>query len=535
MQALERMPRGFVPWPAEFADRYVREGYWRGETLGDLLRRAAAASPAATAVMAPGVRWSFAELDARADRLAAGFARRGLQGGDRVVVQLPNVAEFVAVSFALFRLGVMPVYALPAHRRAEIVHLAEAAKAKAYIIPAVHQRFDHRALAREVAAATPLIETIFVAGASEEFVSLDEVAAAPARGDLQGPRPRDIAFFLLSGGTTGSPKLIPRTHDDYAYQLHATAAALEMTPASAYLAALPVAHNAALGCPGVLGTIAIGAKVVLAPDPSPDTTFPLIVAEEVTHTTLMPPLVLMWLEAASYMKEDVSRVLLQVGGAKLSASVAARVHPQLGCRLTHWFGMAEGLLSYTRLDDADEVVLHTTGRPLAVADEIRVVDAEDREVAPGELGQLLTRGPYTLRGYFDAEETNRHAFTDDGFLRTGDLVRIDAAGNMLIEGRVKDVIVRGGEKISAQEIEAHLLEHPDVREAALVDVPDAVMGEKTCAFIVAAAMPPTLPEIKQYLKERGLADYKLPDLLRAVPSLPRTAVGKIDKKALRAG
>jgi 2,3-dihydroxybenzoate-AMP ligase len=529
----ESLP-GFVPWPPEFAERYRREGYWGDSTLGDLLAAAARCRGEAIAVVAGSARVSFRELDERATRLAAGFASYGLRRGDRVVVQLPNIPDFLAVSFALFRLGAMPIYALPAHRRSEIVYLAEYGGARAYVIADKHQGFDYRLLAREVQTAVPALRQVFVAGESEDFVSLDSCSQAGPL-ELASPRPGDVAFFLLSGGTTGFPKLIPRTHADYIYQLFATARALGVDSGSCYLAALPAAHNAALGCPGVLGTIAVGGKVVLAPDPSPDTTFPLIAAENVTLTTLMPPVVLMWLQAREYLRQDISQVLFQVGGAKLAVETARRVHSVLGCRLTHWFGMSEGLLSFTRLDDPDTVVFETTGRPLASADEIRVVDENDQDVPPGAIGQLLTRGPYTIRGYFEAAEVNRRAFTADGFLRTGDLVRLRADGNMLIEGRVKDVIVRGGEKVSAEEIEEHLMQHPAVREAALVEVPDALMGEKSFAYVTPQQQPPpTLPELRKFLRERGLADYKLPDYVEALSTLPRTAVGKIDRNELRA-
>ncbi|GAA3348288.1 (2,3-dihydroxybenzoyl)adenylate synthase [Amorphoplanes nipponensis] len=522
----------FDGFPEEFARRYREAGYWRGETLGELLRRwAAAPEPRVAIVDDEQRRWTYAELDAWADRLAAGFRALGIDRGDPVVVQLPNSAAFAAVSIALFRLGAPPVFALPNHRRNEIVYLCEAAEAVAYVIPDVHQGFDYRPLAAEVAGRVKTVEHVLVDGDPGEATALRDVEAEPC--PLPGPDPADVAFFLLSGGTTGLPKLIPRTHDDYAYQLRATAEGLRHDENSTYLAALPIAHNAALGCPGLLGTLLVGGKVVLPPSPSPDDCFDLIEEEAVTLVTLMPPLVLMWLESAGFYDVDFSRLLIQVGSARFAPEVARRIYSELGATLTHWFGMAEGLLTFTRLDDPLDVIIHTQGRPLCPDDELRVVDDRDRDVPAGAIGELLTRGPYTLRGYYRVPEHNAKAFTADGFLRTGDLVRFTPEGNMVVEGRIKDVINRGGEKVSAGEVEDLLITHPAVREVAVVAMPDKLLGERTCAWVVPRGEAPGLEALRSFLRSQGLADYKLPDRLELTDGFPHTKVGKVDKAELR--
>jgi 2,3-dihydroxybenzoate-AMP ligase len=206
----------------------------------------------------------------------------------------------------------------------------------------------------------------------------------------------------------------------------------------------------------------------------------------------------------------------------------------LGCQLQQVYGMAEGLLNYTRLDDPDDLVEGTQGRPLSPADEIRIVDGQDRDVAPGEVGELLTRGPYTLRGYYRAEAHNAKAFTPDGYYRSGDLVRRLPTGHLVVEGRVNDVINRGGEKVSAIEVEDYLLAHPAVRDAAVVGASDERLGERICAFVIPATTAPTLPELTAFLRERGVAAYKHPDRLRIITEWPVTSVGKVDKKKLAA-
>ncbi len=521
-----------MPWPGEVTAQYRRDGYWEGRTLGALLRGWGEAYGDRTALVAGEERFSYVQLTARVDRLAAGLAERGVRQGDHIVVQLPNVPELITVSFALFRLGALPIMALPAHRRSEISYLCEFSGAVGYVVADRSQGFDYRELASEVQDECPTLEQVFVAGDAGEFVALSDVDSDPI--ELPEPDAGDVALFLLSGGTTGAPKLIPRTHDDYAYNLRVSGEIAGLDGDSVYLAALPVAHNFALGCPGVLGTLHAGGRAVLALMGSPDETFPLIERERVTFSALVPPLVLMWMDAVPYNSHDLSSLeLLQVGGAKLGVEPARRVRSTLGCTLQQSFGMAEGLLSQTRREDPEGIRRISQGRPISPADEVRVVDGAGKDVRAGQLGQLLVRGPYTIRGYYRAEEYNAAAFTEDGFFRTGDLVRLTPGGNLIVEGRARDFINRGGDKIAADEVEDHLLAHPAVREAALVAIPDEVMGERACACVIPRGRPPTLRELAQFLRGRGLAAYKVPDRLQILDSFPLTGVGKVSKSALR--
>ena len=525
------MLSGCVSWPPDLASRYRHDGYWRGVPLGSIARDVAGTDPERVAIVTDDASMTYGELDARADQVAAGMRRLGISGSDRVVVQLPSVPEFAVVCLALFRLGALPVLAIPAYRRDEIQYLCEVTSAVAYVIPHRWQGFDYLPLAREVRQSAPSLRHVLVAGDATEFTPLAHVAE-PAIA-LPPIDTSDVAFFLLSGGTGGRPKLIPRTHDDYMYQLRATAEALRFDRHGVYLAALPIAHNAALGCPGVLGTLLAGAKLALAASPSPADVFPLVEREGVTLTTLISPLVALWVQAAALFGVRFPQLLLQVGGARLDPVVGRKIRSHLGCSLTNWFGMAEGLLCHTRLDDPDDVILSTQGHPLSPADELRVVDDMGRDVAAGEVGELLVRGPYTLRGYYNSPQYNDTAFTADGHLRTGDLVRRTSAGHLVVEGRIKDVINRGGEKIAPEELEQHLAEHPGVREAAVVSIPDPLLGERTCAFVVPRHRRVELDDVRSFLSARGLADYKLPDRLECTDAFPKTTLGKVDKGGLR--
>ncbi|MFG2780547.1 (2,3-dihydroxybenzoyl)adenylate synthase [Streptomyces prunicolor] len=525
-------------WPEEFAARYRAAGHWRGETFGGFLRERAAAHPDRIALVDPAPErrtWTYRELDERADELAAGFAARGIGKGDRVVLQLPNVGEFVEVVFALFRIGALPVYALPAHRESEIGHFCSFAEAVAYVVPDVHAGFDHRMLASRMKERTPSLRHVFVVGDPGEHTALSDVPCDPA-GLPEGPAPHEVAFLQLSGGTTGVPKLIPRTHDDYIYSLRGSNEICGVDGDTRFLVALPAAHNFPMSSPGWLGVLYAGGTAVLCPRPDPATAFPLVERERITMTGLVPPLALVWTEAGPQAEQDLSSLeLVLVGGAKYSVEAARRLEPALGCRLMQVFGMAEGLVNYTRLDDDHETVVTTQGRPISPDDEIRIVDEAGLDVTEGGFGQLLTRGPYTIRGYWRAPAHNATAFTEDGFYRTGDIVRRTASGHLVVEGRAKDQINRGGEKVAPEEVENIILAHPGVHDVSVVAVADEYLGERSLAYVVLreGAEPLKPVAVKRFVRERGVAAYKVPDLVEFVDALPQTGIGKVSKKQLR--
>ncbi|QST01840.1 (2,3-dihydroxybenzoyl)adenylate synthase [Pontibacillus sp. ALD_SL1] len=520
-------------WPKEYAAFFREKGCWKGETFGEMLRSRAEQYGDRPVLTTRSEEMSYKRLQERVEQLAAGFQQLGIEKEDRVVVQLPNEVEFFEVIFALFNLGALPVFALPTHRYSEVHYFCEFSEAKALIVPDTHEGFDYRPMAKQIKEEVAGLEHVIVSGETEDFLPLADVYQEST---FQQPvvHPSDVAFLQLSGGSTGRSKLIPRTHDDYIYSLRMSNEVCELTEESVYLAVLPVAHNFPLSSPGVLGTIYAGGRIVLSSGPSPDEAFPLIEKERVTITAMVPPIAMMWLEAVKSRSYDLSSLqVMQVGGAKFSSESAKRIKPTFGCQLQQVFGMAEGLVNYTRLDDPEETILHSQGRPMSPYDEVRIVDEDDHEVEDGQVGELLTRGPYTIRGYYKAEQHNQKAFTDDGFYRTGDLVRLSQDGSIIVEGRDKDQINRGGEKIAAEEVENHLLAHPDVYDAAVVAMPDRFLGERACAFVISKGNQPSGAVIRSFLQERGLATYKIPDRVEWVEAFPLTALGKVSKKTLR--
>jgi salicylate---CoA ligase len=541
---------GCVSWPAELEARYRARGYWQGRALGTLLWDAAVAYGDREALVDGGLRLTYRELLARADLLAVRLRALGFAAGDAVVVQLPNRWEFVPLLIAWLRLGVLPVMALPAHRERELTHLVELSQAAAVVVPDEHRGYDHQQLAARLVEKVGRNLRVVVAGRTlaghldlAAFLAADHddmeppaVATRQADLDASAPDPRDVALFLLSGGTTGLPKLIPRTHDDYVYNARLSAGIAAIDETATYLVTLPAGHNFPLACPGILGTLLSGGRVVTSPSPDPAVAFQLIERERVTHTAVVPAVAQRWLDAATATTSSrlSSLRVLQVGGARIAPEQARRVRPTLGASLQQVFGMAEGLLNFTRLDDPEHVVCDTQGRPASPDDEVRLVDATGRDVPEGEVGELIVQGPYTLRGYYRAGEHNRTAFTSEGWYRSGDMVRRLEDGNLVVEGREKDLINRGGEKVSAEEVEDLAYMDGRVTLVAAVAMPDPDLGERVCVFVVprdGASL--TLDELRQTMEAQGIARYKLPERLVLVPSLPFTAVGKVDKRALR--
>ncbi|UMB71345.1 (2,3-dihydroxybenzoyl)adenylate synthase [Mycobacterium paraterrae] len=526
---------GFVPFPPDRAAAYRASGYWRGRPVDSLLSDAAQRWPAGTAVVdADGpTRLTFIELDERANRAAAGLAELGIAAGDRVLLQLPNTPAFAVALFGLLRMGAIPVMCLTGHRAAELGHFAAVSEATALIIPDKAAGFDYRPMAQELARDHPALRHVIVDGEPGPFVTWSQVCASAGQTPAQLPDPDSPALLLVSGGTTGTPKLIPRTHNDYVYNATASAELCELTSDDVYLAALPAAHNFPLACPGLLGAISAGATTVFLTNPSPESAFGAIARHGVTVTALVPALANLWAQATEWEPEaPTSLRLLQVGGAKLEAVDAQRVRETLTPGLQQVFGMAEGLLNYTRPGDPPGVVDHTQGRPLCPDDELRIVDDAGHPVAAGAEGQLLVRGPYTFNGYFRANEANATSFDPQGFYRSGDLVREHPGGYLEVTGRVKDVIHRGGETVPAAELEEHLRCHPAIAAAAAVPLPDPYLGEKICAAVVFVGSSITLAELNAFLDQRGVARHARPDVLTAMASLPTTAIGKVDKKAI---
>lgn len=534
------MLAGCTPWPDELARTYRAKGYWENISIPHLFETMVAEAPDRVAVVQGDQRATLADIWAESGRFAAHFDRLGLAKGQRVVFQLPNAKVFFFAFLGLLRIGVIPVMALPAHRETELIHFARFSDATALFVPAQSRDFDFRPMAETIRAAASSLRHVFVLGeALKGQISLNTLAATPSGkhgggADSADLDPGDVALMLLSGGTTALPKLIPRTHNDYVYNFKQSARIGGFGPHTVLLAVLPLAHNYTLGSPGALGALAHGGRVVISPKMDCETVFTLVAREGVTTIPAAVPLIVNWLNDPRLDSFDATSLrVIQNGGARLSPELRERVRRRLGCQFQEIYGTAEGLLNMTRLDDPDERVLHSSGAPICDDDEIKVLDVDGNEVADGETGELVVRGPYTICGYYNAPDINAKAFTSDGFYRMGDIVR-KCGRYVVTEGRKNDLINRGGEKISTDEVENYILKHPAIRGVAVVAMPDEVLGEKACAFVTLnPGQRLAFDELKEFLLAQRIAKFKLPERLEVLDEFPISPAGKILRRSLR--
>jgi 2,3-dihydroxybenzoate-AMP ligase len=538
---------GVVPYPAAAADRYTATGAWGTRSLPTAFRQAAATYAERTALITPDTRLTYRELDARSDAVAAGLLSSGLRPGERVLLQLTNSAAAVVAWYGLLKAGLIPVCTLAIHRRLEIEQIGRKSGAVAHLVQADFPRFDLVGLAQEVAGLLPAMRHLVTVGAAPDQPGLriedlqdHEVNNTERAGLLETAESLDAhgaAVLQLSGGTTGTPKIIPRLHAEYRYNADLTARWWRHTERSVLAFGLPLAHNAAL-TNGLHAAHGAGAALLLA-TPAADVMLPLMAEHGATWTMSPPGLAREYLSHPAFGDAVAGLGTWVLTAARVPRSAFDELTGR-GVHVTQAFGMSEGLFLFTPLDAPADMRAETVGVPISPLDEVRVLrPGTETEVAEGEIGELAARGPYTIRGYLAAPDRDREAFTAEGFYRTGDLVRARGYEGTLsysIEGRVKDLIDRGGEKISAEEVELLVAGHPAVAEMALVAMPDPRLGERGCAYVVPRdpRNPPALADICAYLEAAGLAKYKWPERLELIDALPRTQVGKVSKVTLRA-
>lgn len=556
------MLQHWTAYRPELAKLYDERGYWKKELFSQVFDSIAERFWDREALVGEEQRFTYGELKKGSDRLALHFLKMGLKHEDRIVVQLTNIPEFVFIYLALQKIGVIPVMCLPQHRYTEISQIAAKAKAIGYIIPGLAKKYNYVELVDQIAAELPYMKHKMIAGVNQEvpagYSYINELLDTPieGEGDLDLlkkylPDPHDVCIILLSGGTTGIPKFIPREYNAYRYVAEESSRELGYNMYTVQLAVAPVAHNMVLAAPGIQGAFTFGGKVIMSTSPRTEDICKLIEKERITHIPMVPAMVINMLNFEERSKYDLSSWEIVInGGSKIEPTVAARVYPELGCRLISQFGMSEGTITQTSLFDDEEVIYNTIGLPVSPADEWKIVDKDNGAVIAesvhdgtarwrGEAerpGEIIFRGPYTIRGYYDAPDHNAKAFTEDGFYRSGDLAAMHKSGKgFVIMGRIKDAINRGGEKFSCEEVENLVLKHERIHDAALVPMPDPILGEKACLFV--SMRDPgdsiTLEEIVKFL-EGKLAKFKLPERLEIRDDLPQTNIGKVKKDELRA-
>jgi len=527
----------------EDVQRYSRYRWWLGMTLGDVLNKTADVFPEKEAIVDDRMRLTYRELQEKVERFAVGLMKLGIERGDAVLLQLPNWSEFVCSYFALQRIGAVPVLLISGYKQLEVSHLAHLTEAKAWIVPEVYRKIDYTSFVPAVREKNPQLEhVISVRGErkSRAFsTSLEDLMRqeprAVDRDKLSSRRPEatDIAHIIPSGGTTGLPKGIPRTHNDYLCNVEYLHKAWEMNTQDVCLLIVPVGHNLALL--NVVGAIFLGYKLVLLDSTKPQDLCNAIQSEKVTYMPTVPSLVKRMIELERLQDYDLNSLKkISAGGEPSPPDLIREVYRKLGCTYINEFGMSEGLLCRTKLTDDVETICNTVGKPCCPYEQVKIIDDGGRELTPNQDGELVTKGPGIFAGYLKNPEENRKSFTQEGFFRTGDQARLDGSGYLKITGRIKDIIIRGGENISPAQVEELLCSYPGVADAAVIGMPDKEMGEKVCAYVKPAAGAKIDPEgIKTFMENKGASKLLVPEKFEFVEDLPLTQAGKHDKKALR--
>lgn len=531
---------GVVYPPAETLERYVENGVLEERSLAEAFFEAMDRHRDATALSWLGGAWTYAELDTLSDRFAAALFDLGLEPLDRIVFQVENSPELVAAILACWKADLIPVCTLAAHRDAEIGYLAQHSGARAHFI-GVSDRFDYPSFARKIQAQTPSLEHIVVLRGEGpgDLPSMTELAQAQpalkARARVRAVKrdPYQVTVFQLSGGTTSVPKIIPRFSNEYLFNMEALAEWEGYRSEDVMLVPLQIIHNAMMAC-YLFPLLLRGGEAVVPTSNDPAHILQLLAEKRPTIFALAGPLLDRVAEAVDEGLVDLSRAR-----AVFSLNAARQISDRLGVCSLHLYGMSEGLIIFGRPDDPEEARHTTVGRPVSVWDEVRLVrPGTTEDVALGETGELITRGPYTFHGYFDAPDRNAEVFTPDGFYRSGDLMSarmIDGEIYYAFEGRLKDLISRGGEKINCEEVEHAARRHPCIADIAIVPMPDPDYDERACAFVipVRGRPAPDVEGLRRFLIEEGLAKFKCPERIEVVEAFPLTASAKLSKPKLK--
>lgn len=530
-------------YDAEAVHRYEEKRWWLGLTIGDILDKNADLYPTKEALVAENSRYTYADLRTLSDRMAFGLLANGFSRGDRVMLQLPNWPEFIIAHYAIQKAGLVMVLLTVNHTAREIGHLASLTEPTGWILPAKYRENDYLPLAQKVTNDLPGLNKIIFTGekAFTGYLSFNDVlnceadqntithAVAQAR-----PNPTDVCYLLPTGGTTSLPKCAVRTHNDYLCNVEYKSRAWDINTTDISLVGTTVGHNLAL-LVSISGPIFHGAKIVLLDSTRPRDFFRTVQEEKVTCTSLVPTLVSRIVAYENMDQYDLSSLLkIYVGAANSPPDLVKRVEERLGCHYTNAFGMVEGPCAQTRPPDPLAVRSETIGWPVCPYDDFQTLDTDGNKTPAGIEGELAAKGPGIFSGYYRNLQTNQFAFSPDGYFRTGDLAIIDENNRIRITGRIKDIIIRGGENISARDVEDIISSHPDVEYVAAVGMSDEDLGEQVCAFVKPVEGAKLTHEgIVAHMERHAASKALIPGCTEIVEKIPLTAAGKADKKVLK--
>ncbi len=539
-----RLLQGAVPYKDEDLEKYVAQGWWRGMTIGDFLDLASDIHPDREAFVDQSSRYTYGQAREKVDRLAIGLMRLGIKPLDRVLVQLPNWNEFVLAYFACQKIGAITVLLIERYRPFEIGRLLRLSGATAWIVPKRTHRADFVPIIQDVLKDHPALNhVITVRGKADQtgFASLEELIEENALTSeslsqlaQRRPNPLQVAHMGPTGGTTGEPKLVPRTHNSLVCGVEFCSMSWDQHCQDSNMIAGPVGHDLSF-TKGVLGSIITQGKLVFQESRDNEEICKTIEREKVTSIIWVPTLAQRLLEYEEAGQFDLNSLKkMHLGGGASHPNLVKGLMKRFKVCLYSGYGGTEGMTTITRSADDCETICSTVGRPTFPQDKYKVVGFDGGELLSNETGELLVKGPSIFSGYYNDPEVNAKAFDSDGFFRTGDLAKISVKGYITMVGRCKEMINRGGESISATDIETLIKLHPQVAAVAVVPMSDPVMGERACAYIEAKPnVRLTFEGIIAFLREQKAAVLHLPERIELVDRMPVTVAEKVDKRALR--
>lgn len=533
---------GVVYAPEADLRRYVDGGALTHETMDQAFSASFEQHAQRMALMGSEGSLSYAQLHEMTDRLAGAFIEMGFAPLDRVIFQIGNCNELVVGFIACLKAGLIPICTLAAHRELEIGYLGNHAKARLMFVQGDDAKFDDVAFAERMQAVVPTLAGIVQArgtqrGSAQHLQTLIASITRERALELLAQVPRDpfqVAVFQLSGGTTGVPKIIPRFHNEYIYNMRAVAAWNGYRSDDVLFMPMPMMHNLNMGC--CFGPFLLtGGSVAIATSLAPEALGDIFKRFEPTWTVMAGPLV-------EKLKPAVQSGALPLGSLRgvISANNAPALRELLGAPVFHIFGMTEGVIMLTQPTDPQEVRDTMVGAPVSPFDQVKLfkIGTEEEILEAGVEGECAFGGPYTIHGYYDAPDRDAQAFTSHGYYRSGDLMLFrDIGGKRYYQfrGRTKDVVDRAGEKVNCEEVELQVNQHPAISATAVVGMPDKVYGEKICAFVTLrdGAVVPTTTELGAFLQAAGMAKFKWPERIEVLQEFPLTNASKLNKAVLR--
>jgi 2,3-dihydroxybenzoate-AMP ligase/mycobactin salicyl-AMP ligase len=538
-----KMLEGFIPYKREDVEKYEKFRWWPGLTLGDLLDKAADIYPDKEAFVDEQSRFTYAQARDKTNRLAVGLLGLGIQPQDRVLVQVPNWNEFLFAYFAVQKIGAVAVLLIDRYRQYEIGYLVQLTGATSWIVAEKYKKTDYLPIVEDVLKERPQLKNVILARSKGHgrLLSMENLMdkVRMDKADLRNlserrPDPNQVAHMGPTGGTTGLPKVVPRTHNSLVCAVEYAARSWEMDIHDTTLLAGPIGHDLTF-TKGICGSLFALGKAVFLDSMEMTDICQTIQRERVTAIVWVPTLAKRLTDFEGRKDYDLSSLKrMHCGGGASLPDVIKGVREKLNCAFFNGYGGTEGQTTIPRSGDSLESLINTVGKPTCPYDTYKAVTPEGKELPPNHPGELMIKGPGVFTGYYRAPEENAKVFDEAGFFRTGDLARIDEKGYVTLTGRIKEMINRGGESISATEIEKLIIGHPDVALVAVIPMPDPMLGEKVCAYIqpkVGANL--SFEKIISYLKGKKASVQQLPERIEFIDTMPVTKAEKIDKKALR--